>query len=422
MKKLRLIFFLLLAVLAALPAPGSAGSTPIENGYTLEQVLIVSRHGIRAPFSKGEFLTSHTPHRWYQWTVRTSDLSPRGGQVETKLGQYFQAYLIANQFMPANWEPEEGEVRFFANSYQRTIATAQYFSSGLLPIANVTVERRYALNKKDPVFNPGQPFDNPAYREAFMAELLAQGGDQGMAGLGQGMQPGCALLSQVLDINNSPAAKDGSFTGFDVTDSNAIFNGKKYKYSGSLLTAGALTDALLMQYYEDSTDNASFGKPLTEAEWRTLGRIYDRQMTVLTNCPSFAAARNYYLLREILSELNTEERRFTFLCGHDTNLMCLVTNLHIAPYELPDSPVMSPIGGKLVLEKWRAEDGEAYLDLRLVYAGASQIRSEASFTLQNPPRSYPLQLEGMERGAYGFYKYEEVLQRLQEACEFAFEM
>ena len=423
MKKLRLIFTLMLALLTALPALVQAGSTPVENGYTLEQVLIFSRHGIRSPFMNAEFLYRHTPHRWYQWTVASGELSPRGGQVETRLGQYFQADLIANSFMPHNWEPEEGEVRFFANSYQRTIATAQYFSSGMLPIANVTVERHYALNKKDPVFNPGKaPLADPAYRKALVTEVMQQGGAKGLAGLGAGLEPQLDLLAQVLDIDHSPAAQDGSFTGFDPADTKAEVTADGYSFRSSVLTGAQLADALIMQYYEDSTDNAAFGRQLSAAEWRQLGRIFDRSLEVLTNAPSFAGARNYYLLREMLAELNTEGRRFSFLCGHDNNLASLKTQLRIADYDLPDTPVNSPIGGKLVLEKWRDEDGSLFMDVRLVYPGASQIRGNEDFTLQNPPRSYPLQLTGVERGAYGLYRYEDVLQRMQEGTEYPFEM
>jgi len=37
--------------------------------------------------------------------------------------------------------PEEGAVRFYANAKQRMQVTARYFSSGLLPVADVPVER-----------------------------------------------------------------------------------------------------------------------------------------------------------------------------------------------------------------------------------------------------------------------------------------
>ena len=56
--------------------------------------------------------------------------------------------------MSENHLPAEGTMRFYANSMQRTIATAQYFSSGMLPVANVKIEHHYDLNTMDPVFTP----------------------------------------------------------------------------------------------------------------------------------------------------------------------------------------------------------------------------------------------------------------------------
>lgn len=70
------------------------------------------------------------------------------------MGQFFRKWLEQEGLFPENYMPEDGAVRFYANSMQRTIATAQYFSSGLLPVANVRIEHHEQLNKMDPVFTP----------------------------------------------------------------------------------------------------------------------------------------------------------------------------------------------------------------------------------------------------------------------------
>ena len=81
--------------------------------YQLEQVVVVSRHNLRNSLKAGD---------------DRGLLTLRGGEMETLMGQYFEARLRAQGLFPKNAQPSVGEVRFYANSYQRTIATAKYFS------------------------------------------------------------------------------------------------------------------------------------------------------------------------------------------------------------------------------------------------------------------------------------------------------
>ena len=60
-----------------------------HEGYFLEQVVVLSRHNIRSPLSsKGSALDTMTPHEWVEWSSKPSDLSVRGGTLETEMGQY----------------------------------------------------------------------------------------------------------------------------------------------------------------------------------------------------------------------------------------------------------------------------------------------------------------------------------------------
>ena len=136
-------------------AENTQGQTLSREGYTLEQVVILSRHNIRSPLSgKGSVLDEITPHDWFPWSSKPGELSLRGGILETEMGQYFRKWLEAEGLIPENYRPGENEVRFYANSIQRTIATAQYFSSGFLPVANVPIEHHMEYGTMDPVFNP----------------------------------------------------------------------------------------------------------------------------------------------------------------------------------------------------------------------------------------------------------------------------
>ena len=112
-----------------------------REGYKLEQVVVLSRHNIRSPLSgAGSALGTITPHEWFSWSSNPSELSLRGGILETEMGQFFRKWLEENGLFPENYHPDENAVRIYSNSKQRTIATSRYFTAGLLPTANVEIE------------------------------------------------------------------------------------------------------------------------------------------------------------------------------------------------------------------------------------------------------------------------------------------
>lgn len=145
MKKLTAILVALALILASVASFAEAEPVQAEpsaaNSYTLEQVVVVSRHNLRAPLSSnGSIPNELTPHSWINWTSKSSELTLKGGVEETAMGQYFRKWLDAEGLIPENSIPEEGEVRFNARDKQRCRATAQYFATALFPLANIAVE------------------------------------------------------------------------------------------------------------------------------------------------------------------------------------------------------------------------------------------------------------------------------------------
>ena len=121
----------------------NVASAQAADNYKMTGVVVLSRHNIRAPLvDKDSALAKVTPHKWIKWTSAPAELSLRGGEEETIMGQYFRRWLVSENLITENYLPAEGEVRFYANSRQRTIATAQFFSSGMLPVAKTDFGQR----------------------------------------------------------------------------------------------------------------------------------------------------------------------------------------------------------------------------------------------------------------------------------------
>ena len=396
-----------------LPSEAVVGSLSRE-GYTLEQVVVLSRHNIRSPLSGGEsMLGKVTPHEWFAWSSGASELSLRGGILETEMGQYFRKWLELEGLFPENYHPEEGQVRIYANSKQRTIATAEYFVSGLLPTANPEIEYHMEYDQMDPVFTPKLNFTTPDYAadaEAQIRELFT--------GTVNGLADNYELLSDVIDLEQSPAWKDGSQKEFRTDDLTlALELDKEPSMKGSLKTGCSIADALVLQYYEEADPvKAAFGHELNFAQWQQISEIKDVYGDVLFTAPLIAANVAHPLLQELMGELTTDGRRFSFLCGHDSNVGSVLAALGVEDYELPGAiEAKTPIGCKLVLCRWRGPDGAAYCTAELVYQTTEQLRNAPLLDLEQHPAIVSLRFRGITANADGLYAEQDFLDLLRNA-------
>lgn len=392
-----------------------------QDKYQLEEMVVLSRHNIRSPLSgNGSALGNLTPHAWFKWTSGPSELSLRGGQLETMMGQYFRQRLVKDGLMTENYLPKDGEMRFYANSMQRTIATAQYFSSGMLPVANVKIEHKYAPSKMDPVFNPQLTFVSDAFRSQAMKEISAMGGKKGLQGINDKLDSEYRTLEKTLDLKDSPMAKKEGFNRFKNDDLQILLEvNKEPAMKGSLKLANSASDAFILQYYEEpDTTKAGFGHKLTQQEWEQIASVKDVYGDVLFTAPSVAVNVAHPLLKEMQNELAQPGRKFTFLCGHDSNIASVLAALDVEEYSLPNSiEKKTPIGSKLVIEKFAGKDGKEYAAMSLVYQNPEQLRDRTALTLDNPPEIFPLKLKGMKTNADGVYRLKDVQQRFEQAIK-----
>ena len=389
--------------------------------YTLKQVVVLSRHNIRSPLSTdGSALARLTPHTWFKWTSGSSELSLRGGELETLLGQYFRKWLVSEGLIAENEIPKSGEMLFYANSMQRTIATAQYFSSGMLPVANVRIKHRYAPSRMDPTFEPRLTFSNDKFRDLAIKQIAEMGGAKGLQGIGESLTNEYAITAKVLDLKKSDMAKKDNLTRFRTDDLEIILNAyKEPAMRGSLKLANQASDAFILQYYEEpDLRKAAFGHRITKKQWEQIASIKDVYGDVLFTAPAVATNVAYPLLKLMDKELKRKNRKFTFLCGHDSNLATVLAALHVEPYSLPNSiEKKTPIGSKFVVSKWTGKDGEEYASLDLVYQTADQLRNRTMLSLDTPPAVFPLHLEGLTANADGLYKLADVQQRFKESMD-----
>ena len=343
--------------------------------YQLEQVVVISRHNLRNSLKAGD---------------ERGLLTLRGGEMETLMGQYFEVRLRAQGLFPKNAQPSANEVRFYANSYQRTIATAKYFSAGAFPIANIPIEYHRALGQKDRIFlSPTDP--------ALKKKLTAEGNAKKLFA---DMQKEFATVERLSGEKFNPA--DSSIK---IRDSVV-----EWELTGSAKTLSLAADALLMDYYDGKIS-------YSDSEMRDVAKISSLLINSNFDRPLGAKAFASPMLAVISDELNTPGRKFSFICGHDSNLSNVLTALGVEEYTLPGTIEWRvPIASKIVIKKFRGSDGNEYARLSLVYPSAAQIVNREMLTLDNPPMKVPLKLRGLQPvDADAIYKLSDVLQRISDA-------
>ena len=368
------------------------GGAPADtSNYSLKQVVVLSRHNIRSPLSeKGSVLDEITPHEWFQWTSNPGELSLRGAMLETTMGQYFRLWLENEGLFPENYIPKDGAVRFYANGYQRTQATAHYFSAGLLPVAVVPVERHVDYNSVDGVFVPVLTFMNDAYEADIRAEVAERGGGEGLSGYSESLRDAISLLIEVADMEESEAYRSGAY--------------------GNLL--------------EDPDElKAAFGHELSFEDWRTIGKVLATYEEILFSAPSAAVNEANPMLKELYAELNAQGREFSFLCGHDSTVTSVLAALGVEDYETTGAiHPTTPIGCKVVFERWVNEKGASFFKVNLVYQSVDQLRSIQPLSLEVPPMIIPLSFEGVAVNADGLIAEKDLMNLFLEKISLNNEM
>lgn len=421
MRKLNslLLLLILTIICPALAQAQLQRSEAFKGKYKLKEVVILSRHNIRSPLStNGSALSKMTPHEWTNWSSAASELTLRGGVLETEMGQFFRKWTIETGLFKDNYVPTIDEVNVYANSMQRCIATAQYFSGGFMPVANLRVNHRYVPSKMDPIFFPRLTKSTEAFRTEAMKQINAMGGKEGLVGINKSLKESYDLIAKVLDMKQSEYYKKGEIKDFVNNDTQITLElNQEPGMKGSLKNANSASDAFILQYYEEPDGmKVAFGHKLTTEDWTKIAKVKDVYGDVLFTAPIVAVNVAHPLLQYMYDELNDKDRKFTFLCGHDSNIASVDAALGVEEYSLPNSiEKKTPIGSKLVLEKWVDAAGKAYVAVNLVYQSTDQLKQMSLLDLQHAPQVFSLKLKGLNQNTDGLYTFEDVNARFLQA-------
>jgi len=409
---------LLLTALAATCAAAQTESPALApEGYTLEKVTILSRHGIRAPLvGYGSALAEATPHTWTPWKTEGGHLTPRGGELETRLAHYMDEWFDAVGLIKKDSCPTTDQLLVYANSLPRTIDTGKNFVKGAFPDCDITVHNLEEVGKMDNTFNPivRSPVDDAfvAKAEKSIDDMLGEGG---FAKLNERLAKNYQILETVLDYDHSATCEKEKQCDLEKMPNSLTFaQNKEPGTKGPLRNGTGAADSFILQYYEGYPANeVAWGKIETPEQWQAIVDLKNIYTDVLFTAPVLAKEAASPLLAFIQNSFadhgyqhplikDAQKAKVTLLVGHDSNVASLLALLQTAPYQLPEQYEKTPISGKVLFEQWRDKDGKALLKIEYIYQTTPQLREDSELSLKNPPQHVTLKLEGCPTDANGF--------------------
>lgn len=395
-------------------APGLANAEAAPDGYQLEQVLLMSRHNLRAPLANnGSVLEQSTAQSWPAWDVPGGQLTTKGGVLEVYMGHYMREWLAQQGLVKSGECPTPQSVYAYANSLQRTVATAQFFITGAFPGCDIPVHHQEKMGTMDPTFNPVITNDSPEFKQAAVKAMEAQREHYKL-------DESYKLLEQVTAFSDSPGCKEKQqcdlTAGKDKFTANAT---EEPGVSGPLKVGNSLVDAFTLQYYEGfPLEQVAWGQIKTDKQWQVLSRLKNGYQDTLFTSPQVArdvAAPLVKYIQKALAGKETAGPKVTLLVGHDSNIASLLTALDFKPYQLPEQNERTPIGGKIMFQRWHDKNANRELmKVEYIYQSSDQLRKGEVLSLQQPPQRVTLQLAGCPTDANGFCpwdKFTEVLNK-----------
>lgn len=348
-----------LALLALLVPSGPLPAEAADDGKLLK-VVVLSRHGVRAPTQKQQVLEAWSTRVWPVWPVKRGDLTPRGGELVTAmwgvLGEDFKKAGI----LPANPCQQPSSVFVRADTDERTRATARALLDALAPECRLG----YAVSTAaiDPLFHPVKAGLYTFDPIGAATDILSMT-DGGLGQLQDDLATPLALIGRIsAPVSPALCARFNLPQDCALSDiPNAVSvapDGRDVGITGSLAIASSLAEIFLLEYGEWPGVAAGWGQVAAPTLAQVLP-VHARVFNVVNRAPLVAWARGSSLLSEMgaaLLGIHYDERcnkaPLVVFVGHDTNIANLGALLGV-DWQLKDYPANGiPPAAALMLELW----------------------------------------------------------------------
>jgi len=400
------LFFLSLLVFLALCGPLAAQTADARSGNQkaeLQLIVVLSRHGVRAPTGKPEQYAPYSASPWPEWNVPPGYLTEHGYQLMKIFAAWDRIRFSGEGLLAASGCADAAQVTIIADTDQRTRETGKALAEGMLPGCGVPVHSQ-PDGTRDPLFRPVNSHADPALAAAAVAGRI--GGNPN--NLTEAYRPQLAALDRVLaGCGHAPAnAKRTSI--FDIPTVLKPGPGDPLMVArGPLAVAHTLAENLLLEYTQGMSDADTGWGCLDGATLRFVMQLDTASWEYSFRTPMIARMYASNLLDHILKTIDQSVTgrpvpgalgkpgdRVVILVGHDTNIVTAAGALGV-DWVLDGRVDDTPPGGALIFELWRSRaDGKPFVRLEYTAQTLEQMRKAETLTPANPPAEAPIFVPG----------------------------
>ena len=367
-------------LLTSMISPAVFAQTPTSDGYVLDKVVQVSRHGVRPPTQSNEkLLTTVTDRQWPTWLVPFGNLTGHGYTGAVEMGRY-RGEVLRNAGLIAKGCPDASQLLVHASPLQRTKATAQALLDGMFP--GCGLQPTYVTGEQDALFQANEmPFAalDPVKAKA---EILKA--------LGGSVEAAQARYKPFEEKLREVACLPGTDCPYGKEPWKLEQNAKgRFAIKG--LSAGAnMGEVFRLEYSQGlPLDKVAFGNARTAAEVSSLMVLTKAKYDYLNDIPYIASRGASELMNQISLELKQgtslavkdapsapPDVRLMLLVAHDTNISYLRTMLGFG-WKLGDYIENNiPPVGTLQFERYQeVKTGEYFLRIAFEAQSMDQIRN-----------------------------------------------
>jgi 4-phytase/acid phosphatase len=358
-------------------APSLAWGGAKDDGLQLERVVLVARHGVRAPLD-GEAAAAHYADApWPHWDTPASLLTPHGREGVRLSGVYLREWLRQAGVLPAQGCPAKGAVAIWANTDARTIDSGQLLADALAPGCGIVAGHREP-GSNDPLFRPVEAGAVAFDAKAAVASILRENG--GPAALVAAHREELESMQALLGCGN-----DCDFAAMPSTLA-ASENGRGLSLHGPVDLTSGTGEVFLLQYAEGlPLDQVAWGRA-TPQRLEAASRLHALLFDVYARPRYMATRAGAPLAREVLARLGGDDAAAVSLfVGSDTHIAALSSLLgvhfHLPGYGADDPPP----GGMLAIERWRdRKSGVRYVRVEYLAQSLDQLRDLQVLDLGHP--------------------------------------
>ncbi|MFC6839599.1 histidine-type phosphatase [Xanthomonas theicola] len=382
--RMRWMVWVVLAVTAGAQArPADAAPSP---QLQVEQVWMLFRHGVRAPLQGEAAALAAQP--WPVWDTPAGLLTAHGRTGVRLGGEYTRQWLVRDGVLPARGCPAAHAIDVYANTDQRTIASAQILAEALAPGCGVHAAHQ-PQGSDDPLFRPVEAGALDFDAAAAVASIQRQTGGPGAL-----LAPHAKELRAMRQILGC-SVQDCDFARMPSSLSPGG-DGRGIAMRGPLDLTSGTAEVFILQYTEGlPLDRVGWGRA-TRERIGVVSRLHALLFEIYARPHYMAARAGAPLARRVLDTLGVAGApRVSVLVASDTHIAALSglldLHFHLPGYGRDDAPP----GGALVLEQLRdTRNGQRYVRLRYQAQSLDQLRALTPLSLRRPPLLQTLRVPG----------------------------